>query len=281
MAEAIDLAAANKRLLEKRERERIATPPLAPIKPDVLQRVREMQAALASEPRPALTCRTCGSVIETPRYGYSGPVPFCDPCLEQRERERQAWDKARAWWEHAANLAGYMERAGVLLEHADATPMDFSPVVREQLDACANGSASGLLVCGPVGTGKTRFAAAAVRLWLLRRRSVVCTLARQMFRRIRSTYQEGSEESEDYVIEEFCTTDLLVIDDLGREGRITAPVMADLHEVISRRLGNRLPTIVTTNLSLDEIATSYDAAIASRLGVFECVVLDGGDRRAP
>lgn len=60
----------------------------------------------------------------------------------------------------------------------------------------------------------------------------------------------------------------LVIDDLGRENvRLRESSAQALHTILTKReRGPRpLPTVVTSNSSVDELAKVYDAAIASRL----------------
>ena len=53
-----------------------------------------------------------------------------------------------------------------------------------------------------------------------------------------------------------------------------------LYEVVARRhdAGGKA-TLVTTNLSLEQIATVYDASVASRMAEWELVVMVGKDHR--
>lgn len=200
--------------------------------------------------------------------------PMCPRCADRRA--------TAAFWRRVVELPAILATRGVMAEHAAAVPTDFDA---EQSGAMLHMLAKrkqqhrGLFVTGDVGRGKTRYAAAAVRLWTLRGIDARMMLARQLFRRIWSTYRDDSTETEEQIVSHLCAVPLLAIDDLGREQRITDAVRSVLHEILSRRIGNYLPTVVTSNLSFGEIAEVYDSAIASRLSTLELVVMDGTDRR--
>jgi DNA replication protein DnaC len=99
-----------------------------------------------------------------------------------------------------------------------------------------------------------------------------------MFRRLRETY-DGFAEKESQVLGTLAGLDLLVIDDLGHEGRGTDAVVGALHEILERRMEHRLQTIVTSNLGLAAIGGRYDESIRSRLSAFDVVCVEGRDRR--
>ena len=63
----------------------------------------------------------------------------------------------------------------------------------------------------------------------------------------------------------FADCDLLVIDDLGTEKLMRSITVENLCQLISLRQSFARPTIVTTNLSQEEILERYDERIYSRL----------------
>jgi hypothetical protein len=63
----------------------------------------------------------------------------------------------------------------------------------------------------------------------------------------------------------------LVIDDLGREGNLSAR-QADVSDIISARYDKKLPTVVTTELSFNDILKAY-----GRNTAFKLVEDNGGD----
>jgi DNA replication protein DnaC len=209
----------------------------------------------------------------------------CADCVERknRERERRHREQMRTQRETwlKKNVEGNMARLGVLKEHTAATLKEFeSGVATRALSVLEKPQQyQGLLVTGPTGVGKTRLLAALARHAILGDKRVCYCLARQLLRRIWNTYRDDAGETEEEVIADFSMCDLLVIDDLAHEGRVSEARLSALHEIISTRNGNYRPTAISTNLTLAEIAKHYDPALGSRLGAWLQVVLTGPDRR--
>jgi hypothetical protein len=288
--EAIDLKAANLRLIAKRQAGGIAMQPTGPHPPHPEKPEATMMNLLAlnekqlGSPGPygplGLSCERCHREIAAGGIGSGGPpgVVLCEPCV--------AHLAAVDFWRRAKRIVSLMADAGVWPEHADGMLSDFQRPAQHDLttlffESQAGGKARGLLVTGTPGTGKTRYGAAAVRLWLLAGATAQIILARDLFRQIWSTYRDDSKRSEEAVIHDFTSVDLLVIDDLHREGRATEAVGSALHEILSTRLGFFRPTIITTNLTRDEIGARYGDSLSSRMGALIPVVIDGKDRRRP
>ena len=84
-----------------------------------------------------------------------------------------------------------------------------------------------------------------------------------------------SFETEDILID----ADLLILDDLGAEFS-TAVATSSLYNIINSRIARGVPTIISSNLSLEEIKTRYPESIASRIiGNFKNIEFDGKDIR--
>jgi DNA replication protein DnaC len=220
--------------------------------------------------------------------------PECSAEREKRERVAQiqraatiavgdaffgiyAAEAKRRW--RLAHLSELAMHAGVMPEHAAAELSDFARDAQTLAAGVLDGQSS-LLVLGPVGTGKTRLAAAIARESIRRGAKPAMHLARTLFRRLWSTYREGAVETEDHVIEHLTTAELLVIDDIAHKGRPSDAVISVLHEILTIRIGFGRPTVVTTNLTLEEIGRHYRESIRSRLGSWPTLVMRGRDWRA-
>lgn len=73
--------------------------------------------------------------------------------------------------------------------------------------------------------------------------------------------------------------DLLILDDLGAEF-LTAYTVSAIYNIINSRICRGVPTIISSNLDLDEIKQRYPESIASRIiGNFSTVEFIGNDVR--
>ena len=79
----------------------------------------------------------------------------------------------------------------------------------------------------------------------------------------------GREKSSESDADVFLDCDFLIIDDLGAEFQSSFSTSC-LYHVINSRINRKSPFIISTNLSLKEIESSYDARLSSRI-VYETV----------
>lgn len=86
---------------------------------------------------------------------------------------------------------------------------------------------------------------------------------------------ETAVDTEELLID----ADLLILDDLGAEFS-TAYTVSALYNVINSRVARGVPTIISSNLSLEELKSRYPESIASRIiGTFATVKFIGQDIR--
>ena len=88
-----------------------------------------------------------------------------------------------------------------------------------------------------------------------------------------------SENPETDTLQTLISADLLILDDLGSEFR-TGFTESALYNLINSRINLGLPTIISSNLSADELQKTYNDRIISRLfGVFTTLMFVGEDIR--
>ena len=109
----------------------------------------------------------------------------------------------------------------------------------------------GLLLWGNTGRGKTYAACEVANALIDKGYSALVT----NFARIVNTLQ-GTFEKQEY-IDSLNTFSLLVIDDLATE-RDTAYMKEQIFQVVDARYRAKLPMIITTNLTLEEIKSTND-----------------------
>ena len=114
----------------------------------------------------------------------------------------------------------------------------------------------GLLLFGPVGTGKTFFAGCIANALLDQCVPVLMT----NFSKIINTLSGMYSDDKNAYIESLNSYDLLIIDDLGIE-RSTEYVLEQIYSVIDARYRSRKPMIITTNLGLNDMKNTASTDI--------------------
>jgi len=111
-----------------------------------------------------------------------------------------------------------------------------------------------LVFQGVTGCGKTHLAAAIANYRLHAGKPVKFEVVPDLLDHLRSTFSPESRVSYDQVFESVKNTPLLVLDDYGEQS--TTPwAQEKLYQVINYRYNARLPTVITTRLTTDEMAS--------------------------
>jgi len=146
---------------------------------------------------------------------------------------------------------------------------------------------SDLFIRGKLGVGKSHLSVAIVGKWWnhinheekpwsrhLGPKSCLWISIPDILLELRKAVGDGKEYA---IIHRYSNYNVLVLDDLGAEKK-TEYSLSSLYVILSRRMNGMLPTVVTTNLKIEEIHRT-EPRIASRLSGFHRIVLEGKDRR--
>lgn len=117
-----------------------------------------------------------------------------------------------------------------------------------------------LVLAGVNGCGKTHLAAAIANYRYSQKKPVLFIVVPEFLDHLRATFSPESTVSYDQFFERVKRTPLLILDDFGEQS--TTPwAQEKLYQVINYRYNARLPTVITTSKSLDEI----EDRVSSRL----------------
>ena len=139
-----------------------------------------------------------------------------------------------------------------------------------------------LLFSGGTGLGKTFLSACIARAVSEGGHSVVYDTAINVFARFEAKKFARQAEEEREARDDarrYLNCDLMILDDLGSE--LTTPfVQSALNELVNSRLVSGRRTIISTNLSMDDIRARYSPQIGSRLeGEYQELTFYGDDIR--
>jgi DNA replication protein DnaC len=120
-----------------------------------------------------------------------------------------------------------------------------------------------LFFSGPPGSGKTHLAVGIAGESLRRGQPVFYAFIPSLLDHLRATFSPDSPIGYDELFEQIKTVPLLILDDLGAESS-TAWADEKLYQIVVHRHELRLPTVITSTSSLDELEDTKPR-IASRL----------------
>ena len=138
-----------------------------------------------------------------------------------------------------------------------------------------------LVYMGEHGCGKTHLAAAIANERMAQGHPALFVVVPDLLDYLRAAFSPSSTVSMDRRFEEVRNAPLLVLDDLGTQSS-TPWAQEKLFQLLNHRYNARLPTVITTSLSLEEIDARLRARIldAGRVTLFAIVVPSYLDRAA-
>jgi len=208
------------------------------------------------------------------------PCPICAAEKDQADRiaaveRKKADDLAR--WNGTLRWAGipdrFMDRT--LKSYRAETEgqrraLAFAEAYAEDFDVAMKTGRSAVFV-GKPGTGKTHLAV-GIGLRIMHRdgRTVLFSTVMRAIRRIRNTWGRNGEESETEAIAALTRPDLLILDEVGIQcGTENEKLL--IFDLLNERYENRWPTLLLSNLPLDEVKQYLGERVYDRLRE------DGGD----
>jgi DNA replication protein DnaC len=241
---------------------------------DELERAGFPRAFLDDDP----ACDLCGDT------GYRAGAP-CD-CLLELYREEQR-----------SSLSGLLKLGDETFDSFDLSYYDDAPDARTGVSPRRNmeivyetcvqyarkfGKRSfNLFLCGAPGLGKTFLSACIARVVSENGHSVVYDTVAAIFSKLEDEKFGKGEDAPDTreQARRYRACDLLIIDDLGTE-MTTAFTVSALYELINTRLITGKKTVISSNLTLDDLRKRYTPQIMSRVeGEYQALMFYGEDIR--
>jgi len=182
--------------------------------------------------------------------GHFEDGEFCQICVVEQKSPL----------EHLGGLQLELLR-NMTFDNFDHKRLELPPEQRQNLQQAFHlaeefaGSPEGWLIFqGVNGCGKTHLAAAIANYRLAQGKAVFFVVVPDLLDHLRSTFNPESKISYDEFFEEIKQSPLLILDDFGEQSA-TPWAREKLYQLINYRYNARLPMVITTCLSLDEIET--------------------------
>lgn len=199
---------------------------------------------------------------------------LCPLCLEAERERVQQQDRER---QQALRVQAALRRSGIPERYLEASFEGFEAVTEQAQrvrERCHRYAATfrerfevgtNLVLIGGAGTGKTHLACAIARHVMIEHRyQAIYSTVTNAVRQVRRTYDQDSEETEIQVIDRLAGVPLLVLDEVGVQSG-SDHEHAVLFEVLDRRYADVRPTILVSNLTLEELGQVLGERALDRL----------------
>lgn len=240
-------------------------------------------------------CEDCRALCEASWVQYGGGywLPYFDGvrgvreglCAKCGDMRIQAKRKKRLSDQRRQQYRAWVDSIPPVIRRNDPKLDDLPEGVRNSLRSWVAGDDDDwcLTLHGPSGSGKTHAAYAAARQWYYNAcidpEANASEPSFWVLHELLEVARQESRQDEPGSIERLRTDERLVIVDELTSERVTEFALETVYALIYRRHLHQLPTIITTNLDLSEIAAAYSDRISSRLSDGLVVGMHGKDRR--
>lgn len=226
------------------------------------------------------TCEKHGIEFEKRRLFGRGYYGICPECAREEHDAKMLAEKAeweRLEVEHKKEYRNQrIENSGLSSRFINKTFADYIAKTPEQegvlsvaMEYARNKTGlqngRGLIITGTVGVGKTHLSAAIINevITVDNQVTAIYTTARDLIRHIRSAWKNPEIDESD-LIDHYASTSMLVIDELGVQFGSESE-MIQMFEVLDKRYGEQLPTVLISNLGVDELVKLLGDRVIDRL----------------
>lgn len=151
------------------------------------------------------------------------------------------------------------------ISYRDSARLAYNAAKKFVQDCLNDKTSTGLLFTGQVGSGKTYLACCIANELITNRKPVLFLVVPDFLDSIKATYNAKTYQyTEHELVDGAKRVPVLIMDDLGAHN-YTEWTKNKLYSIINYRLNHYLPTVITTNISLEDLAEYIGERTTSRL----------------
>lgn len=215
-------------------------------------------------------CSVCGEELFE-RCVWGGlKIPLPCSCKKEKIAEEKREKEKREKFQKEYMIHELYKNSGMTPKELKKSLEDFIPrpgtenalKAAKRFAAKAPNVSKGILFMGTCGSGKTHLAISIGKEVMNKGYSVKFITASDFYKNIRATFSENSTTEKDVIIP-LVKCRLLIVDEIGATAP-TAFSKSEFHGLIDARLRYERPTILTTNLTTEELAQTFDSRTIDR-----------------
>ena len=169
-----------------------------------------------------------------------------------------------------------MAREGTPTRFQDADFFMMDKKLQKAAEKIIDGEKKGLYLFGGCGCGKTYSVWAMYQMFRFNEMDIKVESMVDILYKLKKDFNSSDPKYYDFIRN---YKGVLVIDDLGSE-KITDWAMEMFYSIINKRYEENRTTIITSNLSIEEISKKYGDRLASRIvGMCDIIKIEGEDKR--
>ncbi len=163
--------------------------------------------------------------------------------------------------------------------HAHLSKVQQSPEVVESVKNWLSQRKNIMFFGGNTGLGKTYLAAAICNSLIEEKRQFRCFDEKSFFAHLRSKISNGIDA--EYEIKRLCEIEYFILDDIGSAMNLNEWQSEQLFSFLDQRAASRKPTMITSNLFLNDLEKKFTPRFVSRMKDHRNTILEeiGADKR--
>jgi DNA replication protein DnaC len=213
-------------------------------------------------------CPNCSKPFQQTEQEIAGVIlrfpSECPDCSKATKEKLEAETKAEMERAENERIELWIKNSRIPPKYA--TIRDYQP--KDETQRIVWDFKKNLVFIGQCGSGKTHLACAIAIIGIIKYKKTARYFTHyDLIRYVRNAWDKNSVMSENEIMRELATTDILIIDEIDKQEYTN-----QLFQIMDGRYSNQKPTIIIGNATTEEVKAILGDALSSRLREFGAVI---------